>query len=42
MCACGQLIKSVHHVVLDSVIHKALAGFAGPRHLDAATRTLLK
>ena len=36
------MTQSVHHLVVDCVIHKAPDGFAGLRRLDAATRTWLK
>ena len=42
MCACGHPTQSVQHVVVDCVIHNAPGGFAGLRHLDAATRTWSK
>ena len=39
MCACGQQTRSVQHVVVDCVIHKAPDGSPRLRRLDVATRT---
>ena len=37
-CACGHITQTVHHVVVDCMIHKAHDGFAGLRCPDTATR----
>ena len=42
MCACGHITQSVQHVVVDCMLHKAYAGFAGLRRPDAATRYWLE
>ena len=42
MCACEHITQSVHHVVVDCMIHMAPSGFAGLRCPDAATSSWLE
>ena len=42
MCACRHITQSLHHVVVDCIIHNAPGGFAGLRHPPAATRYWLE